>query len=564
MLLRSLPVNGHLTSAMGPTERTPFVLLLLTLSFFLTATRPIPAQEQTSPPPPPISWLVVQVKDLTGVSPVGIERAITQALVEKLGAHVGWKAWANDPLAKSVRAAIEDGMITEEEAATVPDLASAQRLGLVWEADTVLIGLLVRRDDSIALLLNAVGTIGRQAAGPGKEVDIPSTEIEPTEDMSAAKMAEALTEGVAEKLAPLIEEHRGLWAKDAEFAPAWEADGDIYMLEGFPHEARMAYAAALIADPSLAACRRKLAQMLLELDRPEEARQQLEKALTLAPEDVEVLLALGETYLVLGNPEKAAEQFKAGVPLAEGDLRPKEGLARANLLQGDSAAALKAYEELLGEAPEDVFLHYWYGEALLETNRPDKAAEEFRLCLQLEPDYLDARHSLAELLIREGKLIEGIVQLRLVSDKVEEFLEYPLSDYQDLISALSEEFLVVLNEFDHRLYGYWDGEITQEEFVAVMQGLRGRSDNLARLTERILSPEELDESHRYWVLAANLLNHSDFEAYRYGRSDGSEYLRRAQLFRHAAREAAAEARSLAHIALEEETSEETSPLPPAQ
>jgi hypothetical protein len=47
------------------------------------------------------------------------------------------------------------------------------------------------------------------------------------------------------------------------------------------------------------------------------------------------------------------------------------------------------------------------------------------------------------------------------------------------------------------------------------------------------------------VLAANLENQADFELMRYSDNAGREALRRSQVFRQAARNAAAEARTLA-------------------
>jgi len=511
------------------------------------AAQQAPAEQAPSPQPPPVNWLVIPVRDLSGEGPSGIEEATTQALTDKLAAFDSWKASVNDSQAEVVKNAIREGMITEEEAASVPDLASAQRLGLVWGADTVLIGLLVRRDHSIVLLLNEIGTIGRQSAGPGKALDIPSPQVEVTEGASVEDLAKGLTEGVVERLLPLLQANRGLWAKDAEFAPAWEAEGDAYMTDGRYREARMAYAAALAVNPSSGVYHRKQAQSLLAQGDAEKARRQLEEARALLPKDGEVLLALGEVFLALGNPGRAAGEFEAAAFFAKDDLRPKEGLARANLARGNISAALKTYEELLRQAPQDLALHLGYGQALIAAKRPDKAAAEFNLCLQLDPENADARQALAGLLFQQGKRSEAIEQLRLLTDSTQAPLVYSLSSYQELMRSLSQEFEGLVGQFDQRLSQYWEDSISSGQFTEATEILNQRSDNLARLMERIAPPSELDRSHRYWVLAAALLNHSDFEAYRYAQDEGQEYLRRAQLFRQAAREAADEARNFANL-----------------
>ena len=515
-----------------------FLLLLLLLP---AGGFPAAAQQ-----PPAVKWLVIPVKDLAGEGPVGIEAAVTAALVTKLSTVPGWSAAANDPQSQLVRDAVREGAITEEEAALVPDLASARRLGLIAGADTVLIGLLVRQEQSILLVLNVVGTIGRQTAGPAKQIELAPSSVPVTPDRAAPALAEALTQGIAEKLTALVQANRGLWARDPAFASDWEVEGDRDLAEGRYREARMAFTAALAADPSRSTSRRKLAESLLGLGQPDKARQQLEQALAAAPQDVELLLALGEVQLALGNPGRAAGYFESASYLAPSDLRPKRGLARADVARGNLGPALASYAELVGAAPEDAALRYDYGQALMEANRFDKAAEQFRYCLRLNPGDLSARQALATLLLKQGKVADGVQQLRRLAESSPTPMTYSVPEYRRLMRSLNDEFNEVSAAFDQQLGQYWGGTISQDEFAAAVTSLHARSDNLARLLEHTTAPAELDKSHRYWVLAANLLNHSDFEALRYAQNEGADFLRRAQLFRQAAHEAAIEAQNFAN------------------
>lgn len=503
------------------------------------------AQPPVAPAVPALKLLVIPTRDLSGEGPAGIEAAVTDALLKELNAVPGWQVWANEPQAQPVLGAIADKLLTPAEARNVADLPAAQRLGLVWGADTVLIGLLVRQDNDIVLLVNIAGTVGRQVAGPGKQLDIPPIKTPVSEASTPEQLAGALTKELTTTLLPLIQQNRGLWAHDPALASAWESEGDTLLAQGDSRGARMAFAAALVANSNLGSARRKLAQALLALGQTDQARAQLEQALAQNAKDPEVLLALGQTYLTLGNPGRAAGYYSSAAYLAPNDLRPKQGLAAADVARGNLPQALKSYQELLKAKPENVALHYGYGVALAKGKNFSQAQAEFSRCLRLSPDYGIARKALANVLIEQGQYADGIEQLRLLTETLPNGVVYRLAEYQRLTKAVIEEFNGVASAFDGLLSGYWDGSVSQADFIQETNALHNRSDNLARLLERITPPQELDKSHRYWVLAVNLLNHSDFEAYRYAQNEGQDYLRRAQLFRQTAREAATEARSFA-------------------
>jgi|GEM_PF-6752586 len=515
------------------------MLLLLTgLTFFLLA---LPARAEMEP----VTWLILPVKDLSGEAPAGLEAAVTNALLQKLGARPGWKTLLHSPKAEVVQTAVKDGLIGESQAAGGIDLASLRALGLVWQANTVLSGLLVRQEDSLLLVLNAAGTIGREMAGPQRQINLPPRQAVLREGTSSQELAEVLTQGVPEALAPLLAEHPGLWAISPEFAPAWEEDGDKALAAEDSAKARLDFLAAVSADNSSPIYHHKLAQAWLLAEQPEKARQEMEIARQLDPKSLETLLALGEVYLQLGNPGRASGYFESAGLLNEQDPRPKVGLAKANLRRGNIAPALKIYEALLTRYPKDAAIHRAYGDALVEAKQPRKAIGEFRRALELGPKDRSTRQALTRVLLGEGYLPEGIEQLRLLSQDSSSLITLSPADYGRTLRYWTAELDAVLRGLDPLLAKYRQGGLTPSQLSGELQNLHSRSDNLARLAEKITPPQELDRSHRYWVLAANLTNQSDFEALRYAQGQGEEVLRRAQLFRQAAVAAAQEARDYA-------------------
>ncbi len=543
------------TGAAAPPTRPAAMLFALLAALFVLC---LPVGAQPAPEGPPvmpqadspgrtITWLLIPVQDLSGQS-APLAQAVTEALVKELQSVPGWQVWVHDPQADPIRKAIGEGLLTESEALSIPDLRTAQRLGLIRGANTALAGLLLRKEETVSLLLNAVGTLGRQTAGPGRELDIPIRQVKMTPGLSPASLAASLVEGARDRLLSLTQQDPRLWAVKSEYAPAWLEEGDKSLAMGHYRDARLAFLAAVTADPSSPVSRRKLAQTLLLLGDADKARQELEEALRLAPNDGEVLLALGEVQLALGNPGRAAGYFDSAALFLKDDPRPKEGLARTYLARGDVNRARQEYEQLLVRSPQTASLHRGYGQALLQANQPRLALDEFRQALALAPDDRVARQAFANLLLAQGKLTEGIRELRLLSDKAERPLLYPPADYARTMRYLADEFEATIPEFDQRLSQFWEGAISQAQFLEFVRGLHQRSDNLARLYERIVPPQDFDRSHRYWVLAANYLNQSDFEASRYADNEGSQYLQRSQLFRLASRRAAEEARTLAAAA----------------
>lgn len=503
------------------------------------------AQTPTSAPPPAVTWLILPVKDLSGEAPPGMEIAVTNALLEKLGAVPGWKTLLHSPQAKVVQEAVKSGLINENQGKTSLDLPSLRALGIVWQANTVLSGLLVKQEDSLTLVLNAAGTIGREMAGPQRQINLTPQKVVVRTGASPQELAEALTQGVTAELIPLLEAHPGLWMVSPEFAPPWEEEGDKAMAAGDFADARLAYLAAVTADGASPLYHRKLAQALMQAQQWDKAKQELELSQNLNGKDLETLLALGEVYLQLGNPGRAAGFFDSAALLDDKDPRPKVGLAETYLRRGNMASALKIYEIQLLRYPKDAALHRAYGEALVEAKQPRKAISEFRRALELDPQDRATRQALTRTLLAEGNLPEGIEQLRLLAQENPGPVALTVGDYQRTMRFWTTELAATLNGLDPLLSQYRQGGLTMEQMGAAIQRLHGRSDNLARLAEKISPPKELDRSHRYWVLAANLVNQSDFEALRYTQGEGEEVLRRAQLFRQAAAAAAQEARAFA-------------------
>lgn len=151
----------------------------------------------------------------------------------------------------------------------------------------------------------------------------------------------------------------------------------------------------------------------------------------------------GDYYLRFGHPETALQLYRLGVEEDAGKQKEHDyGIVRAQLSQGDFAAAALAVDRLLEADPDDApaiglrgllrlhrgrpeelagaaqdlkaslaaqpdnyLLRYYYGQALLAGADPANAEREFRESLRTNQDFLPARIALAELLLSRGEYI---------------------------------------------------------------------------------------------------------------------------------------------------------------
>lgn len=150
--------------------------------------------------------------------------------------------------------------------------------------------------------------------------------------------------------------------------------------------ARASLETAIDADPRAAGPRANLGVVLLRLNRHDEARRQLAAALSLGAEGDKLRLDLGEALLRLGEPAAARAELRRSLALS----RARDGA------QG-WGTALEA-ERLLAEAD-------------LAQGRLAEAETRLVRVLELAPGEPQARHRLAQVLLRSGRRKEARAHL---------------------------------------------------------------------------------------------------------------------------------------------------------
>jgi tetratricopeptide (TPR) repeat protein len=210
---------------------------------------------------------------------------------------------------------------------------------------------------------------------------------------------------------------------------AWQALGDLLVLQGEVPDAAQAYARALRAatrdarllpaaaalcegraaeaEPMLAAQLQRtpddpaalhlLAAAAVRVGRPAEAQAVLEHCLRRAPGFREARHTLAVLLYLREQWQPAAAHFAALVELDPHDFGLRNFLAVARTRHGDFAGVLPVYESMLADYAGNATHWLFYGHALKTVGRTDDAVRAYRACLDLAPGAAEAWLSLADI-----------------------------------------------------------------------------------------------------------------------------------------------------------------------
>jgi len=199
------------------------------------------------------------------------------------------------------------------------------------------------------------------------------------------------------------------------------------------------------------------------------ARQALERSIRLDPNGAYAYNGLGIVYLELGESRLAQQAFHDALARAPRWIYPMTGLALALEQDGLYEEALAQYAAAAAGAPGAAYAHHNRGLLLQRLNRLEEAEAAHRRALEISPDkpivrsgwaalclargrvkdaeteyraiatrwpeFMEARHGLAESLRRQpGRTVDAIAELRSVLDRETDFLPAR----ESLIAALEE------------------------------------------------------------------------------------------------------------------------------
>lgn len=224
--------------------------------------------------------------------------------------------------------------------------------------------------------------------------------------------------------------------------------GGVYLSKGDVANARASFEKAMALDPTFFPAASNLAKLEMREKKPEMARKHLTAYLEKNKKSVEAMSGLAELAQLEGKAaevtqwrEKAqAENPDAVLPamlLVNHYLRsgardkaltlvrkfqvanPKNPelldlLGQAQMANGDHAGALESYSKLTGMLPKSATAQFRLASVHMALNNPTAASADLKKALSLDPNFLEAQLTQAELAARSGKLDEGLAIARQI------------------------------------------------------------------------------------------------------------------------------------------------------
>jgi tetratricopeptide (TPR) repeat protein len=146
------------------------------------------------------------------------------------------------------------------------------------------------------------------------------------------------------------------------------------------HQEAMAdYRQALELDPDLVPVRLRVAEMLLDLNRPLESLVHLERLSRQCPERADVMARLGHCRFLQGRPEEARRLLEAAVIKLPDDPPLLLYLAKLELQDSKPAQAEKLLRRALKADPSDTIALFTLASTLQLLGRKEEAAEALNL-----------------------------------------------------------------------------------------------------------------------------------------------------------------------------------------
>jgi tetratricopeptide (TPR) repeat protein len=166
--------------------------------------------------------------------------------------------------------------------------------------------------------------------------------------------------------------------------------GAIKIAQGQFGEAQRLFAAAVKANPAIAAGWNNLGQAQYALKRPADALQSFDKARALAPDDVDILYQHANALVGLNRHREALAELQTVLARKPQhfEARLNSGLAQAAL--GFAEAALADFDAALALSPRHPVAHFNRGVVLIKLRRYAEAVAANERAIAAAPDYVTA------------------------------------------------------------------------------------------------------------------------------------------------------------------------------
>jgi len=162
--------------------------------------------------------------------------------------------------------------------------------------------------------------------------------------------------------------------------------------------AKAAFWRALAIAPSDPDALNLYGTTLLQSGEPDSALEFLQRAVNQRRNNPAYLGNLAHAYFALKRYDEAREAFRKAARLEPGALQFRLGIANSFALQGELTSAEQLLRKLAVRFSKSPLVWFNLGNVLRDTQRAEEAIASFREAIKLDPEQVDARNSLAQLM----------------------------------------------------------------------------------------------------------------------------------------------------------------------
>ncbi len=139
------------------------------------------------------------------------------------------------------------------------------------------------------------------------------------------------------------------------------------------------------------------------------------------PQDVRILYSLGCCYERQGKTDQAFDWYQQATLWRPFLREPYQRLAAMHLSRFDYETAIRQYQILQHEYPEDVWMYLVLGQMYLHIGEFSNAVQQFERALTIEPDNFELHDDEVEALTKSGRLEEAIERMEQLIEEQGDF-----------------------------------------------------------------------------------------------------------------------------------------------
>jgi len=124
------------------------------------------------------------------------------------------------------------------------------------------------------------------------------------------------------------------------------------------------------------------------------AAQEFQRMRSITQDPIVISMAvgnLGGIDIRQGNLKKAVKKFKESIRLDSINRDAHISLADTYYHLGDIDQSIQAWKAIIDLWPDDYIAYYRVAQLSLDVNKSEQAIQYLKKCLQLRPDFMDAR-----------------------------------------------------------------------------------------------------------------------------------------------------------------------------